>query len=97
MSYDPGELDALTPTYAAIIQKSQGSEWSAPRQTGHGAGVADCWAMNSRSDCMRKRLMLPVGHPGAVAIALRGVAGRRCWSKLGDWLAARLVSPLSDR
>jgi len=46
---------------------------------------------------MGKRLMLPVGQPGAVAIALRGVAGRLRWSKLGDWLAARLASPLSDR
>ena len=97
MSYGPGKPDALTPTCAATVQKSQGSEWSASRQTGHAAGVADCWAMNSRGDCMRKRLMLPVGQPGAVAIALRDVAGRRRWSKLGDWRAARMASPLSDR
>jgi exodeoxyribonuclease V alpha subunit len=90
VSYGPGELDALTPTYAANMQESQGSEWSAPRQNGHAAGVDDCWVMNSRGDCVRKRLMLPVGQPGTVAIALRSVAGRRRWLKLGtgspqDW------------
>ncbi len=31
-------------------------EWSAPRQTGHAAGVADWWAMNSRGESMRKPL-----------------------------------------
>jgi hypothetical protein len=30
--------------------------WSAPRQTGHAAGVDDCWAMNSRGESMRKPL-----------------------------------------
>ncbi|HEV7265505.1 MAG TPA: ATP-binding domain-containing protein, partial [Falsiroseomonas sp.] len=34
-----------------------------------------------------KRLVVLVGQPKAVAIAVRGVAGRRRWSKLREWLA----------
>ncbi|HEV7267724.1 MAG TPA: ATP-binding domain-containing protein, partial [Falsiroseomonas sp.] len=34
-----------------------------------------------------KRLVVLVGQPKAVAIAVRGVAGRRRWSKLRKWLA----------
>jgi exodeoxyribonuclease V alpha subunit len=34
-----------------------------------------------------KRLVVLVGQKKAVAIAVRGVSGRRRWSKLGDWLS----------
>ncbi|MBK1661621.1 heavy metal transporter [Paracraurococcus ruber] len=36
-----------------------------------------------------KRLVVLVGQPRAVAIAVRGVTGRRRWSKLQEWLADR--------
>jgi hypothetical protein len=34
-----------------------------------------------------KRLVVLVGQPKAVAIAVRGIAGRRRWSKLREWMA----------
>jgi exodeoxyribonuclease V alpha subunit len=34
-----------------------------------------------------KRLVVLVGQPKAVAIAVRGVSGRRRWSKLNEWLS----------
>jgi exodeoxyribonuclease V alpha subunit len=33
-----------------------------------------------------KRLVVLVGQKKAVALAVRNVAGRRRWSKLGEWL-----------
>ena len=35
-----------------------------------------------------KRLVVLVGQKKAVAIAVRNVSGRRCWSKLGEWPSA---------
>jgi exodeoxyribonuclease V alpha subunit len=35
-----------------------------------------------------KRLVVLVGQRKAVGIAVRGVAGRRRWSKLREWLGA---------
>ena len=33
-----------------------------------------------------KRLVVIVGQPKALAIAVRGARARRRWSKLGEWL-----------
>ena len=35
-----------------------------------------------------KRLVILVGEKKAVAIAVKGVSGRRRWSKLREWLMA---------
>jgi exodeoxyribonuclease V alpha subunit len=87
--YGFGELDALVPAYAITIHKSQGSEYPAvviPVLTQH-------YAMLQRNLLYTgitrgKRLVVLVGQPKAVAIAVRNVAGRRRWSKLREWLAA---------
>ncbi|MBK1660123.1 SF1B family DNA helicase RecD2 [Paracraurococcus ruber] len=88
VTYGFGELDALAPAYAVTIHKSQGSEYPAvviPVLTQH-------YAMLQRNLLYTgvtrgKRLVVLVGQPRAVAIAVRGVAGRRRWSKLREWLA----------
>jgi exodeoxyribonuclease V alpha subunit len=85
--YGFGELDTSVPAYAATIHKSQGSEYPAvviPVMTQH-------YTMLQRNLLYTgitrgKRLVVLVGQKKAVAIAVRSVAGRRRWSKLGEWL-----------
>jgi hypothetical protein len=44
-----------------------------------------------------QRLMVVVGQPRALAIAVRGAQTRRRWSKLGDWLGGEgVTSPASS-
>jgi exodeoxyribonuclease V alpha subunit len=40
-----------------------------------------------------KQLVVLVGQPKAVAIAVKNAAGRRRWSKLDEWLAPELHDP----
>jgi exodeoxyribonuclease V alpha subunit len=87
IAYGFGELDTLVPAYAATIHKSQGSEYPAvviPVVTQH-------YPMLQRNLLYTgvtrgKRLVVLVGQRKAVAIAVRGVSGRRRWSKLREWL-----------
>jgi exodeoxyribonuclease V alpha subunit len=87
VTYGFGELDTLVPAYAATIHKSQGSEYPAvviPVVTQH-------YPMLQRNLLYTgvtrgKRLVVLVGQRKAVAIAVRGVSGRRRWSKLREWL-----------
>jgi exodeoxyribonuclease V alpha subunit len=87
VTYGFGELDSLVPAYAATIHKSQGSEYPAvviPVMTQH-------YAMLQRNLLYTgvtrgKRLVILVGQRKAVAIAVRGISGRRRWSKLREWL-----------
>jgi exodeoxyribonuclease V alpha subunit len=87
VTYGFGELDSLVPAYAATIHKSQGSEYPAvviPVMTQH-------YNMLQRNLLYTgvtrgKRLVVLVGQKKAVAIAVRGVSGRRRWSKLREWL-----------
>ena len=89
VAYGFGELDALVPTYAATVHKSQGSEYPAvviPVMTQH-------YAMLQRNLLYTgvtrgKRLVVLVGQKKAVGIAVRNVSGRRRWSKLDEWLGA---------
>ncbi len=75
------------PAYAATIHKSQGSEYPAvviPVMTQH-------YAMLQRNLLYTgvtrgKKLVVLVGQPRAIAIAVRNAAGRRRWSKLNEWL-----------
>jgi exodeoxyribonuclease V alpha subunit len=93
VTYGFGELDTLVPAYAATIHKSQGSEYPAvviPILTQH-------YTMLQRNLLYTgvtrgKRLVVLVGQRKAVAIAVRNVSGRRCWSKLQEWLGAAPIA-----
>jgi len=90
VTYGFGELDTLVPAYAATIHKSQGSEYPAvviPMMTQH-------YAMLQRNLLYTgvtrgKQLVVLVGQPRAVAIAVKNTSGRRRWSKLNEWLAPK--------
>ena len=90
VTYGFGELDTLVPAYAATIHKSQGSEYPAvviPVLTQH-------YAMLQRNLLYTgvtrgKQLVVLVGQPKAVAIAVKNASGRRRWSKLDEWLAPK--------
>ena len=85
--YTFGELDEVVLAYASTIHKSQGSEYPAvvmPIVTQH-------YAMLKRNLLYTgltrgKRLVVLVGQRKAVGIAVRGVRGRRRWSKLDELL-----------
>jgi len=87
VTYGFGDLDALAPAYAVTIHKSQGSEYPAvviPMLTQH-------YTMLQRNLLYTgitrgRRLVVLVGQPKAVAIAVRDVSGRQRWSKLREWL-----------
>ena len=91
VTYGFGELDTLVPAYAATFHKSQGSEYPAvviPVMTQH-------YAMLQRNLLYTgvtrgKRLVVLVGQKKAVAIAVKNISGRRRWSKLDEWLGARV-------
>jgi exodeoxyribonuclease V alpha subunit len=76
VTYGFGELDTLVPAYAATIHKSQGSEYPAvviPVMTQH-------YAMLQRNLLYTgvtrgKKLVVLVGQPKAVAIAVKNVSG----------------------
>jgi exodeoxyribonuclease V alpha subunit len=86
--YPFGELDEVTLAYATTIHKSQGSEYPAvviPVVTQH-------YAMLQRNLLYTgltrgKQLVVLIGQKKAVGIAVRGVQGRRRWSKLRELLA----------
>jgi exodeoxyribonuclease V alpha subunit len=88
VQYPYGELDEVTLAYATTIHKSQGSEYPAvviPVVTQH-------YAMLQRNLLYTgltrgKRLVVLIGQRKAVGIAVRGVQGRRRWSKLNELLA----------
>jgi exodeoxyribonuclease V alpha subunit len=93
ITYGFGELDMLVPAYAATIHKSQGSDYPRviiPVLTQH-------YAMLQRNLLYTgvtrgKRLVVLVGQKKAIAIAVRNVSGRRRWSKLGEWLRAKVAA-----
>ena len=81
-------LRFLFAAYAATIHKSQGSEYPAvviPVMTQH-------YPMLQRNLIYTgvtrgKKLVVLVGQPKALAIAVKNVSGRKRWTKLGEWLA----------
>jgi exodeoxyribonuclease V alpha subunit len=85
--YPFAELDEVVLAYANTIHKSQGSEYPAvviPIVTQH-------YAMLKRNLLYTaltrgKRLVVLVGQRTAIGIAVRGVRGRRRWSKLEELL-----------
>lgn len=95
MIYGSGELDSLVLAYATTIHKSQGSEYPAvvlPLTTQH-------YPMLQRNLLYTgltrgKKLVVIVGQRKAIAIAVRNASGRRCWTKLGDWLTSSPAAAL---
>jgi exodeoxyribonuclease V alpha subunit len=85
--YDFADLDAIVPAYATTIHKAQGSEYPAvviPVTMQH-------YLMLKRNLLYTavtrgKRLVILVGQPKALAMAVRTQASDRRWSKLGEWL-----------
>ena len=85
--YPFGELDEIVLAYATTIRKSQGSEYPAvviPVVTQH-------YPMLQRNLLYTgmtrgKRLVVLVGQKKAIGIAVRGIQGRRRWSKLKELL-----------
>ena len=85
--YPFGELDEIVLAYATTIHKSQGSEYPAvviPVVTQH-------YTMLQRNLLYTgmtrgKQLVVLVGQRKAVGIAVRGIQGRRRWSKLKELL-----------
>ncbi|MCW2241786.1 SF1B family DNA helicase RecD2 [Azospirillum canadense] len=89
VTYEFGELDEIVLAYATTIHKSQGSEYPVvviPVTTQH-------YTMLQRNLIYTgvtrgKRLVIMIGQRRALAMAVRGVLGRRRWSKLREWLSA---------
>src|SRR5438046_374216 len=92
--YGFGELDQLVLAYATTIHKSQGSEYPAvviPLSTQH-------YLMLQRNLVYTgvtrgKKLVVLVGQPKALAIAVKGARERRRWSKRRDWLTTATSAP----
>ena len=88
VAYEFGELDELVLAYATTVHKAQGSEYPAvviPVTTQH-------YPMLQRNLLYTgvtrgRKLVVLVAQPKAVAIAVKGRAERRRWSKLREWLA----------
>ena len=82
VSYGFGELDELVLAYATTIHKSQGSEYPAvviPLVTQHYMMLARNLLYTGVT--RGKRLVVLVGQPKALAIAVRNRGSRRRWAK----------------
>jgi len=87
--YDFGELDEIALAYAVTIHKSQGSEYPAvviPLSTQHYPMLERHLVYTGVT--RGKKLVVLVGQPKALAIAVKGTQTRRRWSKLREWLTA---------
>ena len=92
--YSFSDLDRVVLAYATTIHKAQGSEYQAiviPVTKQH-------YMMLRRNLLYTgvtrgKRLVILVGDKRAVAIAVKGTAGRRRWSKLQEWLVPEACHP----
>ena len=91
--YSFSDLDRVVLAYATTIHKAQGSEYPAiviPVTKQH-------YMMLRRNLLYTgvtrgKRLVILVGDKRAVAIAVKGTAGRRRWSKLQEWLSPDMAT-----
>ncbi len=88
VSYAFGELDQVVLAYATTIHKSQGSEYPAvvvPLTTQHYTMLQRRLVYTAVT--RGKKLVVVVGQKKALAIAVRGGATLRRWSKLREWMA----------
>jgi exodeoxyribonuclease V alpha subunit len=86
--YGFSELDELVPGYAATIHKSQGSEYPAvviPVLTQHYPMLLQNLLYTGVT--RGRQLVVLVGQPKAVAIAVRNSSSRRRWTRLREWLS----------
>jgi len=98
VAYGFSELDELVLAYATTIHKSQGSEYPAvviPLTTQHYAMLARNLLYTGVT--RGKRLVVLIGQRRALAVAVRNQAGRRRWSKLREWLAADIATPVAGQ
>lgn len=87
VTYDFGELDALSLAYATTIHKSQGSEYPVVVMvltTKH-------YTMLERRSVYTgltrgKKLVVIIGQRKAIGIAVQGKGTKRRWSRLKEWL-----------
>ncbi len=89
VNYHFGELDELQPAYAVTVHKAQGSEYPAvvvPIHTQHYALLQRNLLYTAMT--RGRRLVVLVGTPKAVAIAVRTVEARRRVTTLAERLAA---------
>ena len=94
VTFDFGDLDRLVLAYATTVHKSQGSEYPAvvlPITTQH-------YPMLQRhllytAVTRGRKLVVLVGQPKALGIAVRGTQARRRWSQLKELIAYRGPSP----
>jgi exodeoxyribonuclease V alpha subunit len=87
VAYDFGELDEVVQAYATTAHKAQGSEYPAvviPIVTQHYAMLRRNLVYTAVT--RGKRLVVVVGQPKALALAVKGAQTRRRWAKLKDWL-----------
>ena len=82
VAYEFGELDELALAYASTIHKAQGSEFPAVVIPLHDAALHAAAQPALHGLTRGKRLVVIVGQRKAIGIAVRGVRGRRRWSKL---------------
>lgn len=86
--YGFSELDELVPGYAATIHKSQGSEYPAvviPVLTQHYPMLLQNLLYTGVT--RGRQLVVLVGQPKAIAIAVRNSSSRRRWTRLREWLS----------
>jgi exodeoxyribonuclease V alpha subunit len=87
VAYDVGELDEVVPAYATTVHKAQGSEYPAvviPLVTQHYAMLRRNLVYTAVT--RGQRLVVIVGQPKALGVAVKGAQTRRRWSKLREWL-----------
>ncbi len=93
VEYDALDLDEISPAYAVTVHKSQGSEYPAVvsvvvRQH---AVLLDRNLLYTAITRGRSMVVL-VGQPEAISMAVRNVRGRRRWTRLESRLRRRVTS-----
>ena len=87
--YPFAELDTLVPAFATTIHKAQGSEYPAvviPLVTQHRTMLARNLLYTGLT--RGRRLVVLVGQPRAIRMAVQDGTVRRRWTKLREWLEA---------
>ena len=87
--YPFNELDTLVPAFATTIHKAQGSEYPAvviPLVTQHRTMLARNLLYTGLT--RGRRLVVLVGQPRAIRMAVQDGTVRRRWTKLREWLEA---------
>lgn len=87
VTYEPGELDALQPAYAMTIHKSQGSEFPCviiPVSTQHFVMLERSLIYTGLTRA--RKLVVLVGDPKALQIAVNKQESRKRWTCLRDLL-----------